>query len=94
MAKRPDGAHDGAPVDGLQEQRGCRRQSRCVGRRAGQRASPEFRPTRCVSTLTASASTAQDISLALGSIPTTQLDTMTQTLALRISTQHGDHGQQ
>ncbi len=45
--------------------------------------------TRCVSTLTASASTAQDISLALGSIPTTPLDTMTQTLALRVSTRMG-----
>ena len=45
--------------------------------------------TRCVSTLTASASTAQDISIALGSIPTTQLDTLTQTLAVRVSTRMG-----
>jgi RHS repeat-associated protein len=45
--------------------------------------------TRCVSTLTASASTAQDISIALGSIPTTQLDTLTQTLAVRVSARMG-----
>jgi len=45
--------------------------------------------TRCLSTLTASASTAQEISIALGSIPTTQLDTLTQTLAVRVSTRMG-----
>ncbi len=45
--------------------------------------------TRCVSNLTASASTPVDVSVALGTIPVTPINPATQTLAVRVSARMG-----